>query len=36
LIPGPLAASAFVSGSGVHDHADHIIYNPLNGALAYD
>jgi serralysin len=33
---GPLASSAFWSGSAAHDSTDRIIYNPATGALSYD
>jgi len=33
---GPLASSAFWSGSAAHDSTDRVIYNPTTGALSYD
>jgi serralysin len=33
---GPLASSAFWSGSAAHDSTDRVIYNPATGALSYD
>jgi serralysin len=35
-VTGPLASSAFYSGTAAHDSTDRIIYNPATGALTYD
>ena len=36
LSPGTLARGAFYVGAAAHDATDHIIYNPVTGALIYD